>query len=144
MLENLRPVVDREDDGHTEFVLVWPEGAEVVAQFLGQHRQNPIDQIDTCTAFVCLVVGFRAGLDIIGNIGNMDAYLHRAVVQTHKTQGIVKILGIGRVDGECENLAHIATANYLVGIYHGLSVINVNGRIFAFARIDRVFEAIAR
>ena len=45
----------------------------------------------------------------------MDAYLYEAVVQRLVGEGVVKVLGIGRVDCEGEGVAEVAAALDVIG-----------------------------
>ena len=67
--------VHGKDDRHTEFVFVWAERTFVVAQFLGQHRQHAIDEIDGRTAFIGVLIRFGTRADIERDIGNVDSDL---------------------------------------------------------------------
>ena len=63
--------LEREDDRHAEFVFSGAERAEVVAEFLGQHGQNAVNEIDGRTAAVGIVVNFCPRADIMGHIRDM-------------------------------------------------------------------------
>ena len=52
------------DDGHAEFVLVGAEGTFVVAEFLGQHGDDAVHEIDGSTAAVRLFVHLGVRADV--------------------------------------------------------------------------------
>ena len=65
--------VDLHLDGKSPAVLARAQAADVVGQALGQHGQGQAGEIDAGGALVGLVVEGRAGPDIEGYVGDMDA-----------------------------------------------------------------------
>ena len=80
IFKNARVCVHKEDDGHTQFVFTGPQGAQVVAQFFGQHGDDAVHEIGGGAAFIGVVIGFRTGFDIMGDIGDVNAYLEEFFV----------------------------------------------------------------
>ena len=91
-----------------EFILIGTQRADVVAQFLGQHGHRAVYQIDRCGALIGLLVDDRARGDIVAHVGDMDTDFPVAVLQLLDGQGVVKVLGVGRVDGERGHVTHVA------------------------------------
>ena len=124
IFEYPRVGVHREDDGHAEFVFAGSQRTFVVTQFFGQHGDHAVDEIDGCTALVGLVIDLRAGFDIERHICDVDADLVEGLCRDlvitwgrdqFKRQGIIEVFGIGGIDGESEDLAHVPAAYYFVG-----------------------------
>ena len=82
--------------------------AKFVAQFFGQHRNRTIDQIDRRAALLGFGVDHRAGLNVVGHVGDMYAHLPHAVFDLADREGVVEVLGVRRVDGEGRYLAEVA------------------------------------
>ena len=75
IFEYVRIGVHGEDDGHAEFVFIGAEGTFVVAQFLGEHGEDAVDEIDGGAALVGLVVDLGAGADVERHVGDVNANL---------------------------------------------------------------------
>ena len=103
-----------EDDRVGELVLVGTQRADVVAQPLGQHRDGAVHQIDRRGTLAGLAVDDGVGGDIVGHIGDVYANLPVAILELLYRQGVVEVLGIGRVDGERGHPAHVAAAGHLL------------------------------
>ena len=112
--QDLRLVVHLKDGAEAQLVLVGPQRADAVAQFLRQHRYGAVNQIYACAALVGLAVNGAAGLYIVRYVGNMDAHLVVAVLQALERHGVVKVFRVGRVDGEGRRLAEVAPAFYVL------------------------------
>ncbi len=113
ILLNFRLIIHFEDDGICQFFLVGTERADAIAEPFGQHWHGTIDQIDRCGAIVCLLIDDVALFHIVRNVGNVNAHFPQTIVEATNGERIVKIFCIGRVDGECADLAHIDAASNL-------------------------------
>ena len=87
---------DRAGEGQTQLVLV--QAADAVGQGLGQHGHHLIGVVDAGGAAEGLVVQLGAGLDIVGDVGDVDAQLEAAVRGAGQADGVVDVLGLGAVD----------------------------------------------
>ncbi len=85
-------------------VLVRAERAEVVGDALGQHRHDPVREIDRVAALERLRVHRRPGTDIGRDVGDGDGDDEPAGVPRigieDRMDGVVVILGVGRIDGD--------------------------------------------
>ena len=130
-IDDLRERGDLEHGGEGELLLVRTQGAQFVGEFLRQHGHGPVHQINGCPAGLGLHVHRSSRLDVVGNVGDMDAHLVVAVVQLAEGQGVVEVLRIGRVDGEGQDLAEVLAAGaVLVGDFLGNPVGSVLHGLF--------------
>ena len=65
---------DVEDDGKCEFLFVWTQGAEEIAETFGQHRYGTVYQINGRCAFLGFLIDDTSFFYIMGHIGYMYAY----------------------------------------------------------------------
>ena len=72
-------VIHLHDNREAEFFLVLTEGADFVAEFLGEHGDGAVDEVDGGSALIGFAVDGAAGFHIIGNVGNMHANLYVSV-----------------------------------------------------------------
>ena len=109
--------VDFGDHREGELVLVRTERAELVAEFLRQHRHGAVHEINAGAALACLLVHGGAGRNVMGHVGNMHAYLVAAAPEFAERDGVVEVLGIGRIYGKGQNLPEVLPALELFGSY---------------------------
>ena len=107
-------VVELEDHTIAQFLLVWSQRANEVTKTLRQHWDGAIHEIDTRSTSIGLLVDDRAFLHIMRDIGNMHAHFPQTTLQLTDTKGIVKVLGILRVDGTSKHVTEILTAVYFL------------------------------
>ena len=81
-----------------QFLLV--QRADAVGQALGQHGHHLIRVVHRGGAVEGFLIQLRTGLDVIGNVRNVDAQLKAALRGAGQADGIVDVLGLGAVDGE--------------------------------------------
>ena len=93
-----------------QLVLVRAQGAKLVTEFLGEHGDGTVHQIDAGAPFAGFAVHCGAGLHVVRYIGYVHAHLVVAVVQPAEGQGVVEVLCVGRVNGEGEGLPEILAA----------------------------------
>ena len=99
-VQHLALLVQGHQRAHGQAVHVRLQRAEAVAQGLGQHGQDAVRQVDAGGALVGFLVQGRTGLHVVGHVGDVHAQLPVAVVQADQRHGVVKVLGVGPVDGE--------------------------------------------
>ena len=107
----------------TELFLARSQGAQVVREFLGKHGHGAVHQVDRGAALVCALVDDGAGGYIVSHVGDMHADLYVAVLELAIREGVVEVLGIGRVNSESRHLAEIPALGNVLGGYlvrHGL------------------------
>ena len=116
-----------------EFFLVGTQRTDEVAQALRQHRNSAVHQIDRrCTA---LGFGFNYAVwrHIMRHVGNVYAHLPQSVVEFLNREGVVEVLGVARVDGERNHIAHVAALGNLL---RRDARLNLVGSRFHLSRID--------
>ena len=67
------------NDGVGQFFLVRTQGADEITKAFRQHRNSAVNKIDTRGSFYGLLIYNRALLDVVTDIGNMDAYFPQAL-----------------------------------------------------------------
>ena len=113
-------LVHFKDGREGELLFVRTQGADVVAQDLGQHGNHPVHQIHRSTAVVGFVVQRSTFLDVMRNVGDVHPDEVVAVFQFVERKGIVEVLGVGRVDGKGRRVPHVApTGDLLLGDFDG-------------------------
>ena len=100
VIRQITLLVQTHQAGESQTQLVLVQAADAVGQGLGQHRNDLICIIDAGGAAERLVVQLSAGLDVVGDVGDVDAQLKAAVRGAGQADGIVDVLGLGTVDGE--------------------------------------------
>ena len=96
-----------EDCRECELLLLRTERAELVAELLREHRHGPVHQVYRCAALLRFFVHNRPRLHIVSDIGDMHSYLVVAVFQHLERQGVVEVLCVSRVYGECQCLTEV-------------------------------------
>ena len=119
--------VELEYGAEGELVLVRTERTELVREVFGQHGDGPVHQVDRGAAGKRFLVDHGARRHIVRDIGNVDAHLDVAVLEPAVRKRIVKILGVGRVDGERGHTAEIATPGQ---VFRHDGVGDLVGRLF--------------
>ena len=79
---------------------------------LWKHGNNPVDKVNGSPSLITFLVNRVAGLNIMRNIGYMDAHFVIAVGQPRNGQSIIKIFGIFGVDGKGDNFPEIPAFAY--------------------------------
>ena len=100
VIRQITLLVQTHQAGESQTQLVLVQAADAVGQGLGQHRNDLICIIDAGCAAERLVVQLGAGLDVVGDVCDVDAQLKAAVRGAGQADGIVDVLGLGTVDGE--------------------------------------------
>ena len=101
---------DQELDALGEPLDLGLQGAELVAERLGQHRNDPVDQVGRVPALAGLVIERRARLHVVGDVGDVHAQPPALLVQGLQREGVVEVLRVGRVDGDHRCLATVLPA----------------------------------
>ena len=107
--------VDLEDGGNGQPRDPRPQAAEVVGEPLGEHRERRVGEINARPPGQGLGVEGRAGLDIMGNVGDMDPEEIMPVVQEPDAYGVVEILGLLSVDRDGQPVPVIGPACEVLG-----------------------------
>ena len=74
-------VVEIEDDGECQLLLVGAQRADEVAQTFGQHRYGAVDEIDTRGTLHSLLVYHRTLLDVVAHVSYVYAYFPKTVLK---------------------------------------------------------------
>ena len=115
LVEDFEVFVQGEDGREAEARLVGAQRAELVREAFGEHRDGAVHEVDRGAALDGLVVDDRMGLDVVGDVGDMDADFPDAVLDFTHRESVVEVLGVGRVDGEGRHLAEVAALGDLAG-----------------------------
>ena len=107
-MKAVRPLapVGAENHPHRERrpVLQRTQRAEVVGDALGQHRHDAVGEIDRVAALERVAVERRAGPDVGRDVGDGDGDDEAAGVGGigigRRVDGVVVVLGVGRIDGD--------------------------------------------
>ena len=110
-------VVEIEDDGECQLLLVGAQRADEVAQTFGQHRYGAVDEIYTRGTLHSLLVYHRTLLDVVAHVGYVYAYLPKSVLKLLYRQRVVEVLGVLRVDGAGESVAEVLAFGIVFGCY---------------------------
>ena len=116
-----------------EFILIGAQRADVIAQFLRQHGNSAVHQIDRRGAFVCLLVDDGARCHIMTHVSDVDTNLPIAVLEFLDGEGVIKVFGIGRVDGKRRHISHVAAFGNFLGRNTGIQSLG------GFGDVLRVF-----
>ena len=118
--------VRAEDHAHGERrpVFVRAQRAEVVGDALGQHRHDAVGEIDRIAALQRLAVERRARPHIGRDVGDGDRDDEAAAIVRigvgRGMDGVVVILGVGRIDGDERQLAPVLARRRQAGRARGL------------------------
>jgi hypothetical protein len=93
-------VVHLHDEAHRQPVLVGDQGAHAVGQGFREHGDDAVHHVDARAAPERLLVHDAAFFDVMGHIGDVHPHLPEPLLRAPDRQGIIVVLGIGRVDGE--------------------------------------------
>ena len=101
--------VDPHVDGEAGAVLARAEGAEVVAEFFGQHRHDAVGEIGRVAAAIRFLVQLGVRADVMGDVGDGDEEVE-AVSVGLREHGVVEVAGIRAVDGDEGDGAQVVAA----------------------------------
>ena len=82
------------------------QAAHVARQRLGQHRQHHVRQVHAVSAPQRLLVEQGARLDVVRDVGDVDAELEAVLVRLERER-VVVVARVGRVDGRREHVAQV-------------------------------------
>ncbi len=96
-----------EHGAEAQLFLVGAQGAQLVGEFLRQHGHGAVYKVYGCSAGLRLLVHGGVRAHVPGYIGNVHAHLEVAVFELPEAEGVVKVLGVGGVDGEGERVPEV-------------------------------------
>ena len=102
--------VDVEKGGDREPRLAGTQAAEAVREPLGEHGQGQAGEVDARPPLDGLAVERAPGLDVMGDVGDVDAEKPAAVGEPPDADGVVEVLGRFAVDGHGRPVAEIPAA----------------------------------
>ena len=91
------------------------EAADAIAECLGEHRDDPVGEINAVSPRVRLAVEGGLGFHIVGHIGDVDADTP-TVGNTLHIDGVVKVLRVIGVDGENKAVTQILALGGISGV----------------------------
>ena len=100
-------LVEREDGRDGETIFIRLEGAKVVREDFGEHRDGAVDQVHACRAFDSFFVERGAGPHEKRDIGNVYAHFDEAAVNPAHRKRVVEVLCIKRVDGAGRDISEV-------------------------------------
>ena len=123
--------------GKRQAQLLLVQGADAVGKALGQHGHDLIRIVDRSGAVEGLLVQLTAGLDVVGDIGDVNAQLIATTGEPGQADGIVDILGLGAVDGEDGQCAQVhAALAVLLRHGHVLELLGLVPHLLGEAGVD--------
>ena len=102
--------------GERQALLPFIEAADAVGKLGGQHGDDFIRVIDGSCALISFLIQRGVRADIVADIRNMNAQLIAAVLGLHQADGVVDILGLGRVDGKDRQTAQVGAVGSFGGV----------------------------
>ena len=111
--------------GERQALLPFIEAADAVGKLGGQHGDDFIRVIDGSCALISFLIQRGVRADIVADIRNMNAQLIAAVLGLHQADGVVDILGLGRVDGKDRQTAQVGA----VGSFGGMNATEVEDAV---------------
>ena len=108
-----------EEDGFTQAILGFDEGAEPVGEFFREHRNDHADEVGRVTAALGFAVDGGAGMDVGRDVSDVDAYAYFAAVEWLVGKGVVEVLGVVRINCE-DDLGAIVEAAWKLGGEHAI------------------------
>jgi hypothetical protein len=111
-----------------QLVLVGVEAAKVVRQSLGEHWDDPVDEVEAVGALKRFAVELRADGDVVRDVGDVDAQppALRGLVERDR---VVKVFGVRAVDGDDEVLPQVeSVTQFLFG--YGFRIASDSFRTF--------------
>lgn len=121
-----------DDGGKGEPVHAGEEGAEAVGEFLREHRDDLVDQIDAVATAAGFSVEGTSGLDVVGDIGDVDADFPFTATEGPYVDGVIEVFGGVRVDGEDKFVAEVETSGVGGGVM-GMTL-GVEGEVGNFSQ----------
>src|SRR5699024_4832324 len=123
---------------HRQTVFMRIQRADAVRQTVGDHRYDPVHQIDTRRTVIGLRIECRPLFDIIADVSNADCQLMIAVAEFLHSHGIIKVLRIRTVDGDGEFIAQIRASPEFSGFYRLRHLFSFLQHLFGEVDFDAV------
>ena len=102
-------------DDHGQSVDACSKRTEVVGQFRRQHRQNGVGQVNRRRTGCGGAIQCRAGLNVVGHVGDGDPERSQPSI-LDQADGVVEILGVGRIDGHKRKVAQVGAPALNLGV----------------------------
>ena len=115
LLDDLRVLGHREDDGEGEAILARQETAHLLAQRRWQHRDGALYEVDAGRPLPCIAVESSVGLDEVRHIGNVHTDVVRPVFVGLDGNSIVEVLRVLGINSE-DTLAAEVLANFQLAL----------------------------
>ncbi len=100
LTQHLCFVVYFKNGRESQLIFIRAQGANTVREFFGQHGNHAVHEIDGGCSFVRFGIQYRVGFHVIRHIGNVHTHFPQAIAKTLQGDGIIKIFGIRRVNGD--------------------------------------------
>ena len=122
-VEHVAATVHVENRRVGQLLLIGPQRADEVAQALGQHRDGAVHEVDARGPLLRLAVNDVALLHVVGDVRNMDADFPAILAHGADGEGVVKVLGVVRVDGKGRDRPKVLAPRNLFGRDTGLQLL---------------------
>ena len=117
VVENVAAGVDVHEAGEDEAVFVGAKAADVGRELLREHGDGAVGEVDGVAAQACFEVERGAGMDVVGDVGDVDLKMPVAgggvVVDEN---GVVEVAGGLAVDGDDGQVAEVAAGGDDFGV----------------------------
>jgi len=106
-LRNIAVPVNPQMARHGRTVLTFAQRAHIGAEHLGQHRHDPVREIDRIAALPRLAVELATGSHVVADIGNRDERVEAALPVRLCPDRIVMVARVGRIDRNDRQVSQI-------------------------------------
>ena len=114
---HVRLLVEVEDYGERQLLLIRSERADEVAETFGEHRYGAVDEVDARGALHSLLVYHGAFCDVVRHVGDVNAHLPESVLELSDGERVVEVLCILRVNGAGEDIAEVLALGVVLRRY---------------------------
>ena len=103
---------------HGQPIFFRPQGTQTIGQGFGQHRQDPIGKVHRSAALPSLIIQRLTDPHIVGHISDRHHQSKATVVEGFPIHRVIKIAGVGAVNGDQSQLTQITMSVMPIGINH--------------------------
>ena len=79
-----------------------------------EHRYGAVDEVDRCGPLLRLLVYDRPFEHVVAHVGYVHTYFPHTVLHLLDGYGVVKVLGVARVDCDGKGVAEVLSLGYLL------------------------------
>ena len=119
-IEHAPGSIEMHDGALHETLFAWFQGTHAVRERFGKHGNGAIDEVDGIAAETRFAIERRFGMNVVGDVGDVDLQEPAAIFATLDVNGIVEIARGFAVDGDDGKFAKIFAAS-AIGLGDGKS-----------------------